>query len=99
MPPKITGSALILIALVALSGCSSEPYRPGMEAKCRSGLSAAYDDLSFARSKGFGGTVDYAKAAALLSAAKIQQQFDEYDNCVEKVMAARRFIEESQEAH
>lgn len=99
MSLKFIGSTFVLVALTALVGCSSEPYRPALEAQCRSGLHTAYDELSFAKANGFGGTVDYTKAAALLSAAKIQQQFDEYDNCVEKVETARRYIRESWQAH
>ncbi|HET8553134.1 MAG TPA: hypothetical protein VFM97_11765 [Gammaproteobacteria bacterium] len=99
MPPKIIAPALIVVALTALSGCSSEPTTAGERAACANGLNAAYDALNFARSKGFGGTVDYTKAAALLGAAKIQQQFDEYDNCVIKVREAQRLISESQQQH
>lgn len=99
MLSKVLGSLLVIGMLAALAGCSSEPVMPGERAACANGLDAAYDDLNFAKAHGFGGTVDYTKAVALLSAAKIQQQFDEYDNCVTKVNQARRYIRESQEAH
>lgn len=96
-----TGIIVTLLALAALSlaGCSSEPVRPGAAAACRAGLDAGFRELNFAKSNGFGGTMDYTRAAALLSAAKIQQQFDEYDNCVLKVHTARQYIRQSQLQH
>jgi hypothetical protein len=40
--------------------------------------------------------VDWTKAASLLSAASIQQEFGKYPNCVDKVRRARYYIEQSQ---
>jgi len=45
--------------------------------------------------EGFGGTVDYTKAASLLGAAKIQEEFGKYPNCVNKVKRARQYIKRS----
>jgi hypothetical protein len=41
---------------------------------------------------GLSGTVAWSKAATLLGAAKIQQQFEEYQNCVIKVQKARAYL-------
>ncbi len=62
----------------------------------KSGLNVAYEQLDFAKAKGFSGTVDWTKAASLLSAASIQQEFGKYPNCVDKVRRARYYIEQSQ---
>jgi hypothetical protein len=56
----------------------------------------AYEQLDFAKAKGGRGTVDWTKAASLLSAASIQQEFGKYPNCVDKVRRARYYIEQSQ---
>lgn len=56
----------------------------------------AYEQLDFAKAKGFSGTVDWTKGASLLSAASIQQEFGKYPNCVDKVRRARYYIEQSQ---
>ena len=56
----------------------------------------AHVELHFAKAKGFSGTVDWTKAASLLSAASIQQEFGKYPNCVDKVRRARYYIEQSQ---
>jgi len=59
-------------------------------------LKVAYQELDFARANGFGGTVDWTKAASLLSAASIQEEFGKYPNCVDKVKRARYYIGQSQ---
>jgi len=51
--------------------------------------------LSFAKSEGFAGTVNYTKAASLLTAAKTNQTFESYDACVENAEKARYYIKES----
>ena len=35
------------------------------------------------------------KAASLLAAAKVQEQFEEYTNCIEKVNRAREHIRQA----
>lgn len=77
-----------------LVGCSWSPNR-GQGVTCANGLKSANRELKIARTKGFGGTVAYGKAATLLAAAKVQQQFDRYPNCIEKVGRARSYIRQS----
>jgi hypothetical protein len=79
---------------VLLLGCAGNPASPAAE-RCRSGLAVAYGELDFARTKGFEGKWEYTKAAALLSAARVQQEFGKYPNCIEKVERARAFIRRS----
>ncbi len=81
--------------MLSVVGCAGQT-NPGMERQCAQGLDIAYRELDFAKAKGFGGTVDWAKAATLLAAAKTQQQFEKYPNCVEKVKRARFYIKRSQ---
>ena len=84
------GSVLILAA------CSGSP-NPGQEQACRNGIDTAYAELRKAESEGLGGAVDITKAASLLSAAKVQQQFEKYPNCVDKVKRARYYIRKAQQ--
>ena len=79
-----------------VSACPGPPRDPALVEQCESGLEAAYRELDFAKAKGLEGTVDYTKAASLLSAAAIQQEFGKYPNCVDKVKRARYYIEQSQ---
>ena len=76
-------------------GCASNP-NSSLALQCENGLKVAYQELDYAKAKGFDGTVEYTKAAGLLSAAKIQQQFGTYPNCIDKVERARAFIKASQ---
>ena len=94
------GPALRITAIAALAGifaaCPGPPRDPALAEQCASGLKKAYQELDFAKAKGLDGTVDYTKAASLLSAASIQQEFGKYPNCVDKVKRARYYIEQSQ---
>lgn len=82
----------LLIFLVA--GCAQDRGDAGLGPQCSAGLDAGYMELNRAEADGFGGVVKWSKAASLLGAAKIQQQFEEYQNCVLKVRKARRYLRE-----
>lgn len=88
----------VVIATLALSvvvaGCAGNP-NSSLARQCENGLTVAYQELDFAQAKGFGGTVEYTKAASLLSAAKIQSEFGKYPNCIDKVQRARAYIAKS----
>ena len=94
------GKAARIVAIIGIVGsvaaCRGGPMDIELAKQCRSGLNVAYEELEFANVKGFGGTVDWTKAASLLSAASIQQEFGKYPNCVDKVRRARYYIEQSQ---
>lgn len=85
---------ILLIFTLVLSACAGNP-NSGAANQCRSGLSTAYKELDFARAEGFSGTVAYTKAASLLGAAKIQEEFEKYPNCINKVQRAREYIKRS----
>ena len=88
---------LIFFALVVtLVGCAGNP-NSSLAKQCDSGLSMAYEELDYAKSKGFDGTVEFTKAASLLGAAKIQSEFGKYPNCIDKVNRARAYIKKSQQ--
>lgn len=88
---------LTVMNVVSLAfGCAGPPKNPEMANQCEQGLNAAYEKLDFAKSQGLDGTVNWTKAASLLSAAKIQQQFEKYPNCVNKVNRALYYINEAQ---
>ena len=84
----------VVIATLALTACAGA--RKGYSAEqCRQSVDTAYKELNFAKSEGFAGTVNYTKAASLLTAAKTNQTFESYDACVENAEKARFYISES----
>lgn len=91
MTPTIRRIATASIAL-GLAACAGDPADRGLGPSCAAGLSAATKELKAAKAAGFGDTVEWGKAASLISAAKVQEQFSEYQNCVQKTRDARRFI-------
>jgi len=88
------GTPFLFLAFLLLAGCSGSPNGT-LAQKCSSGLNQAFEELDLAKANGFGGTVDWAKAASLLTAAKVQYEFEHYPNCVEKVNRARVYIARS----
>lgn len=80
----------ILIGSGLISACAAP--NPQKAAECSRLLSIATRELEAAKAKGFSSTVSLTKATALISAAKIQQQFDKYPNCINKAIRARKFI-------
>jgi hypothetical protein len=88
-------SYLILSAMFLIAGCETNPASQSAR-QCQEGLKAAYKELNFAEAQGFSGTIEYTKAATLLSGASIQYEFGKYPNCIDKVNRARKFIKNSQ---
>jgi len=90
-----------IAAIIGIAGsvaaCSGAPKDARVAQQCERGLKGAYEELDFAEAKGFGGTVDWTKAASLLTAASVQQEFGKYPNCVDKVHRARYYIGQSQQ--
>lgn len=85
-----------VLSFIALNSCSGI-YNPKLAKQCSQGLEIANRELNAAKTQGFGGTVAWTKAATLLAAAEIQQQFDKFPNCINKVQRARRYIKRSQQ--
>lgn len=81
-----------VLVIIALTACSGEPGEASLGPACANGLVQADRELRAAEAKGLSGTVKWTKAAALLGAAKVQEQFEEYQNCVIKVRNARAYL-------
>lgn len=90
---RVLGFALILAFAAA---CTGVPKDSASGKQCSRGLSVAHDELTAAEAKGFSGSVEWTKAASLLTAAKVQYEFEHYPNCIEKVERARRYIKSAQ---
>ena len=90
------GIAFSCLLLTFLTHCAGAPRNPQLANQCRLGLHSAFQELDHAKAEGFGGTVSWTKAATLLSTAKLQQQFDKFPNCINKIKRARFYIKESQ---
>ena len=82
------------LMILLLAGCSQDRGDVGLRGQCSAGLEAGYRELTRAEADGFSGALTWSKAASLLSVAKIQEQFEEYQNCVLKVQKARRYLQE-----
>ena len=78
-----------------IAGCQTNPSSSSAR-QCLSGLKAAKAELNYAETHGFSGTVEYTKAATLITGASIQYEFGKYPNCINKVKRARYFIKNSQ---
>jgi hypothetical protein len=91
---RLAAVAGLLSAGIFLAACSGTAS-PGQVNACKNGLSQAYSEFERAKADGFGGAVAMTKAGSLLSAAKIQQQFEKYPNCIDKVQRARHYIRQA----
>jgi len=84
----------IPVLAVTLAGCAGDRADRGLGPSCAAGLDAANSELGKAKAAGLADSVNWGKAASLISAAKIQQQFSEYQNCVVKTREAQRLLRE-----
>ena len=86
--------ATIPVIASLLAACAGDPADRGLGPSCAAGLEAASHDLGKAKAAGLANSVNWGKAASLISAAKVQQQFSEYQNCVIKTRKARHLLAE-----
>lgn len=84
---KIFGVAAMLV----LAGCMDAGDR-GLGPACERELAAAERELSDAQANSVGRVIDWTKAAGLIGAARTQQQFSEFQNCLLKAKKAREII-------
>lgn len=90
-----TRGALVALTCLLLSGCGGKiATTRGQE--CSSQLRVANQELQDAKVKGFGGTIEWLKAADLLIAAGTQEQLERFDSCLDKVERARVYIRAAQ---
>jgi len=87
-------SFALFLTMFLIAGCETNPSSASAR-QCLSGLKIAKKELNFAKTQGFSGTVEYTKAATLITGASIQYEFGKYPNCINKVKRARRFIRNS----
>lgn len=85
---------LIFVASFIFSGCAAV-HSVRLANQCSSDLAVANAELEKTKVDGFGSTVAWTKAATLLTAAKIQQQFDKFPNCINKAARARHYIKQA----
>lgn len=83
--------ACLVTASLAVAGCTGVSGGE-MAERCSRGLATANGELQSARVRGLGGTANWTKAASLLTAAKVQYEFEHYPNCVDKVRRARFYL-------
>ena len=87
--------SLLLISLsFAISGCAAT-HSPELASQCARGLDSVSAEYEAADNVGLSGSASLIKAAALIAAPKIQQQFDKYPNCINKVQRARVYIRQA----
>jgi hypothetical protein len=87
----------VVVLALLLASCAGTPNNPRLANQCEQGLNTAFNELDRAKANGFSGAVSWTKAATLLSTAKIQQQFNKFPNCVNKIKRARYYIQASQQ--
>ena len=80
-----------VVAVTALAGCADAADR-GLGPACEAHLDAAESALARAKANSVGRAIDWTKAAGLIAAARTQQQFSEYQNCVLKAKRAKEII-------
>ena len=94
--PKFTAlmsASLISIScgLLLMSCANTQEFR----GSCATESDAAWQELSIAKAKGFGGTVSYTKALSLLTAARTMQVAENFDACYNNAKKARKYISDS----
>lgn len=86
-------TALIPVCLsLLLMSCATTPQ---FRSSCASESDIAWQELSIAKAKGFSGSVSYAKALSLLTAAKTMQVVENHDACYKNAKKAREYINQS----
>jgi len=95
MKPVLPHVALIFSACFFLAACSGRVATPAGQ-ECAEGLRIANQELEDAKVKGFSGSIQWIKAAGLLTDASVHQQLEKFESCADKVRRARIYIEEAE---
>ncbi len=85
-------NCLALACCCLLAGCAGS--RPFTET-CPDELSRGWAELDLAEAAGVDGTIGFAKAVGLLTAAKAMQLADKHERCFELASEARAAIKKS----
>ncbi|MCK7580157.1 MAG: hypothetical protein MZV65_33775 [Chromatiales bacterium] len=95
MPTPLQLTGLAIATALTLSACGGRVASPeGQE--CGELVRLGNEELEAAKVKGFGGSVQWIKAANLLAGASFQQQLERFESCIDKARRARIYIQESQ---
>jgi hypothetical protein len=94
MKSVLPRAVLMLSACLFLAACSGRVATPAGQ-ECAEGLRIANQELEDAKVKGFSGSIQWIKAAGLLTDASVHQQLEKFESCSDKVRRARIYIKES----
>ena len=85
------------IASITAAGMLASAAAPALadEAGCKQALQRADKALADARVDGFGESAAWSEAATLVSGAKVQKTFGEFDKCVAKADKARAVLKQA----
>lgn len=87
-------SILVFGLCLFLAACSGRIATPAGQ-ECAEGLRIANQELEDAKVKGFSGSIQWIKAAGLLTDAGVHQQLEKFASCSDKVRRARIYIKEA----
>ena len=82
---------LALLCCCLFAGCAGRPFTE----TCPEELSRGWTELDLAKADGVDGTISYAKAVGLLTAAKGMQLAEKHERCYELAKEARAEIKKS----
>jgi hypothetical protein len=87
--------AITALAAALLASCAGKIATPQGQ-QCADELRRANQELEDAKVRGFGGTIQWIKAAGLLTEANAQMQVEHFDGCLDRVQRARIYLREAQ---
>ncbi len=85
----------LLLTTYSLAWADAET-KPDLANQCEHLLNQAEKELTDAKAAGFSSTMAVTKAAGLISAARVQQTFDKFPNCIDKANRAIKYLRTSQ---
>lgn len=80
--------------VISISGCAAV-QSTHLAYRCNSNISTVSAELEKAKKDGYSHSISWSRAASLIAAAKIQQQTEEFPNCINKAAQARYYINRS----
>ena len=86
----------VTVTVTLISGCAAV-HNTQLAYRCHENITSVSLELNNAKKDGFDQSSAWTRAAALLSAARINQQIEEFPNCINKSARARYYISRSQE--
>lgn len=94
--PSLRVISLLFFSIATQSILADEPPK-NLGGECEHLLLQAEHAMADAKARGLGGAFEITKAAGLITAARIQQQFKKYPNCIDKAHRAIKFIHRAQQ--